>query len=112
MQRKDVEQMPGWWLVIGPDGEPDGAHCSVKPADEPYARKYISADAVETALRALLDRAERAEAERDAMASRLRTCCRICGGSGYSGGSGGTGNAKTVLYPCYYCALPLKDRPE
>lgn len=26
----------GWWLCIGPDGEPDGTYCSVRPDDQNY----------------------------------------------------------------------------
>tara|TARA_Y100000401_G_scaffold19361_1_gene12999 strand:- start:1190 stop:1885 length:696 start_codon:yes stop_codon:yes gene_type:complete len=46
-----VARLPGLWFGFNPGtGEPDGTSCTVKPHDDPYARRFIPAEVVADAL--------------------------------------------------------------
>ncbi|WYK04429.1 hypothetical protein DWF04_015585 [Cereibacter sphaeroides f. sp. denitrificans] len=43
---REAAAAPGFYFGIGPNGEPDGTYCSVKPHDDPQAELYVRASRI------------------------------------------------------------------
>ena len=43
---REAAKVPGFYFGIGPDGEPDGTYCSVKPHNDPQAELYVRASRI------------------------------------------------------------------